>query len=119
MTTEEKKLIGMFLGWEVITYKGQDTFDGHKTCKNIGEKINRFGKNLSFTGCFVKDIEYPFETDWGFLMILVKECFDRQPPEKPHMYFKHIKEIQDSLLTINRISTYEACIEFIRWYNNK
>jgi hypothetical protein len=114
MTTEQKKAIGIFLGFEVIQYKGQDTFNKHSSCRTIGELKEYLGIDfdLEYTGRFVKDINYPYETDYNYLMILVRKILalnvDNDCKCRVNFY-----------LGGSKISNlFEAVIDFIEWYNS-
>ena len=80
--TEQKKiettvLIAEFMGYEVIPYQGnvyKPIYNGHKHAKIIGEQKKLWnGLSLHFTGRFTECVEYPFDTDFSYLIPIIRE----------------------------------------------
>jgi len=80
--TEQKKientvLIAEFMGYEVIPYQGnvyKPIYNGHKHTKIIGEQEKLWnGLSLQFTGRFTECVKYPFDTDFSYLIPVIKQ----------------------------------------------
>jgi hypothetical protein len=62
-----------------------------------------------------KEANLPFNTDWNWLMPVVSKCF-----EYGELDNEHRDQIIASLSGVIDIEdTYQACLEFIQWYNNQ
>lgn len=116
MTTEEKKLIGEFLGWKVISYNWHDTFDGNEFCKTIGDIKRKYGRYLEYTGRHVDDTNFDYENDWNLLMMLSEQCVIRN---EPFLYddMIYIQLIEESLVNFHKENLFKSIINFIKWYN--
>lgn len=117
MTTEEKKLIGEFLGWKVISYKGRDTFDGHQTCRTIGQVKDLLGIFLPYTGIRVTDISIDYENDWNLLMMLSEQCVIREDAYEFDDHYEQLERIDEALLKYHKENLFKAIINYIKWYN--
>ena len=74
---EINRLIAEFMGYEVINYKGKPTYNGNEYAKTFGEKRKLWGGlDLHFTGRLVRDVEYPFNTDFNYLLPVIKKLED-------------------------------------------
>ncbi len=56
-----------------------------------------------------------YSTDWNWLMKLVEKCLIGEV-EKPQEIISHI---YDALCNISLSETYNACLRFIKWYNQQ
>ena len=74
LTIEELELVGKYMGYEVINYKGNKTFDINIHAKNIGQNILLWqGANPKFTGRRLKNFDLPIDTDWRYIMPILKQ----------------------------------------------
>jgi len=68
--------IAKFMGYEVIDYQ-HDVFNpiynGNKYAKTIGELAHLWnGLALTFTGRFTNAVKYPFDTDFNYLIPVIR-----------------------------------------------
>ena len=65
-----------FMGYEVIPYQHNEykpIYDGNKFAKTVGEqKALWCGLDLQFTGRFTDKATYPFDTDFNYLIPIIK-----------------------------------------------
>ena len=70
------RFIAEYMGYEVIDYqhnKYQPIYNGNKYAKTVGEQKELWGGlSLEFTGRFVERVQYPFETDFNYLVPVIK-----------------------------------------------
>ena len=59
-----------------------------------------------------------YDSDWNWLMEVVEKCLVGEAEYNEDEAKKAIREIYESLCNINISSVYNACVEFIKWYNN-
>ena len=94
MTTENNKIIAEFMGCIIhIQTKAYLTTDG-----------------------YFHDKDLKFHSDWNWLMEVVEKIYTTKASYNLH------KNIEDAFIykSENRIeSVYNACVEFIKWYNNE
>ena len=70
---ENNRLIAEFMGYEVIQYKGQPTYNSNPCARTIGEQRALWnGLDLEFTGRFVEQVSYPFDTDFNYLLPVIR-----------------------------------------------
>jgi hypothetical protein len=94
-TTENNKLIAEFMG--LIESSISNKFWTEKNSEGFG--IGQL-------------TELKYDTDWNWLMSVVEKILDISLElDSMEMYYN----ITDNIPYIN--STYNACIEFIKWYN--
>ena len=62
---------------------------------------------------------YKYNTDWNWLMEVVEKCLIGEAEHSQDEAKKAISEIYESLCSINISAVYNACIEFIKWYNEQ
>lgn len=69
-------LIAEFMGYEVIPYQGNEykpIFNGNKFAKTVGEQKALWnGLDLQFTGRFTEFVKYPFDTDFNYLLPIIR-----------------------------------------------
>lgn len=69
-------LIAKFMGYETIPYNGNvnvPIFNGNKYAKTVGEQKSLWGGlDLQFTGRFTEKVNYPFDTDFNYLIPVIK-----------------------------------------------
>ena len=69
-------LIAKFMGYEIIPYNGNKDmpiFNGNKYAKTVGQQKSLWGGlDLQFTGRFTKRVSYPFNTDFNYLIPVIK-----------------------------------------------
>jgi hypothetical protein len=70
------RLIAEFMGYEVIPYQHGEynpIYNGNKYAKTIGEQKALWnGLHLEFTGRFVANATYPFDTDFNYLVPVIR-----------------------------------------------
>ncbi len=54
-----------------------------------------------------------FKTDWNCLITMVLKCNEKQIFGSQHL----INAINDALLTCDNETTFNACMDFIIWFN--
>ena len=111
-TTENNKIIAEFMEWEykVLPVYSDDKFLGRKNIYNTPFKKHL--KNKAFTTTFSEN-ELVFHNDWNWLM----EVVEKIKPLVSESEFKY--RIGKHLLNLNIEAVYNACVEFIKWYNEK
>lgn len=69
-------LIAEFMGYETIPYNGNKNvpiYNGNKYAKTVGEEKALWnGLDLQFTGRFTERVKYPFDTDFSYLIPVIK-----------------------------------------------
>ena len=69
-------LIAEFMGYETIPYNGNvnvPIYNGNKYAKTIGEQNALWnGLDLQFTGRFTEKVNYPFDTDFNYLLPVIR-----------------------------------------------
>ena len=60
-----------------------------------------------------------YSKDWNWLMEVVEKCLVGEAEYNEDEAKKAIREIYESLCNINISSVYNACVEFIKWYNKQ
>ena len=58
-----------------------------------------------------------YDSDWNWLMKVVEKCLVGEAEYNEDEAKKAIHEIYESLYNINISSVYNACVKFIKWYN--
>jgi len=70
------RLIAEFMGYEVIPYQHNEyrpIYNGNKYAKTVGEIKKLWGGlDLQHTGRFVENVTYPFDTDFNYLLPVIK-----------------------------------------------
>ena len=74
-TVEKVRMIAEFMGYEVIPYNGdlnKPIYNGNKYAQTIGE-LNKLwgGLDLQFTGRFIENATFPFQTDFNYLLPII------------------------------------------------
>ena len=98
-TIENNKLIAEFMGFQSTSL---GWFDNEEHLINV-EKDNTFD-------------DLKFHKDWNWLMEVAEKCLTVNVDVEP---INHYFIINDALLTININEVYNACVEFIKWYNKQ
>ena len=104
---ENNKLIAEFMGW--------------KENKDMEVKLTSGGITYYFQkndeACIPETMCY--HSDWNWLMKVVEKCLVGEAEYNEDEAKKAIREIYESLCNINISSVYNACVEFIKWYNEQ
>ena len=58
-----------------------------------------------------------YDSDWNWLMEVVEKCLVGEAEYNEDEAKKARREIYESLCNINISSVYNACVKFIKWYN--
>ncbi len=70
------KIIAEFMGYNVIQYNGDESrliYNGNKFANTINKQRELWGGlDLEFTGRFVKSVQYPFNTEFTYLIPVIK-----------------------------------------------
>lgn len=128
-TTENNELLELeqiltFLGINFINYKGKRTSNGHRTAKTIGEIKDFFGKEVMTSGQFIEDIKlWDFKNNWNDLMFLVAKIESLGADiiiraEYTTLIYDEGEQISTLNFNSKIDSVYNACVEFVKWYNN-
>lgn len=68
--------IANFMGYKTIPYNGNintPIYNGNKYAKTVGEQQKLWGGlDLEFTGRFTERVNYPFETDFNYLIPVIR-----------------------------------------------
>jgi hypothetical protein len=74
---EINRVIAEFMNYEIIPYNGNKNrliYNGNKYAKTVGQQKDLWcGLSLEFTGRFVNDVKYPFNTDFNLLIPVIKK----------------------------------------------
>jgi DNA replication protein DnaC len=111
-TIENNKLIAEFMG---------GLFNKHSNKYGIGNaeyitigKLNNVVKAINHYD--IVDLKY--HNNWNWLMEVVEKIESLSEEQKVINFSRQNKSIFDFKLTESKIeATYNACIEFIKWYN--
>jgi len=75
-TAKVNRVIAEFMGYEVIPYqhnKYKPIYNGNKYVKTIGEQKALWGGlDLHFTGRFIENVTYPFDSSFNYLIPVIK-----------------------------------------------
>lgn len=123
---ENNKLIAEFLGWENLD----------KTCLNVGEDTFIIDSNLVYDRSYLNlELEdgssvctmcaefLKFNSDWNWLMLAIDkieslpQCEVVIDKDLVEIYYKTYRKSLKGVSTSKIEATYEACVEFIKWYN--
>jgi hypothetical protein len=102
MNTENNKIIAEFMDWKIQ--------------KNPTERF--FGRYKSPIGTWYKEIDLQFHSDWSWLMEVVEKIESLSKNQNVINWSRQNKNIFDLKLTeCKKEAVYNACVEFIKWYN--
>src|SRR6187402_1695153 len=103
MTTENNKIIAEFIGAKLSLYNTKNyELYGVLECINDGEDEQHFFN--------LKEMKFP--SDWNWLIEVIKECYTKE-----HHQNSYYEAIYYALADLNIEAVYNACLEFIKWYN--
>ena len=109
---ENNKIIAEFLEWEF-----DDLSETFETPFLKLVEPQAFGDEQF--SCKLQDFELEFHSDWNWLMKVVEKCLVGEAEYNEDEAKKAIHEIYESLCNINITSVYNACVKFIKWYNEQ
>jgi len=73
---ETNRVIAEFMGYEVIPYQHNEfrpIYNGNRYAKTVGEQKALWGGlDLQFTGRFTEQVKYPFDTDFNYLLPVIR-----------------------------------------------
>ena len=130
--TEETRLIAEFMGYKVINYQHDEQkpiYNGHKYYQTIGELKKLWGGlELEFTGRFIEYVKYPFETDFNYLLPIIKRIEEQGYVVCIAGIKYQVYEVlqEDGMPIISLVcgdlskkceTTYALIIDFIKWFN--
>lgn len=125
MSTEETTLIAVFMGYEIIDYQHNQykpIYNGNKYAKTIGELKNLWGGlELKFTGRFTERVKYPFNTDWNYLIPILKKIREIVNTVLCIHDYECFKELGLALNPYDHTieNVYKSVIDFINWLNKE
>ncbi len=71
------RLIAEFMGYAVIPYQHNEyrpIYNGNPRARTVGDQKALWGGlELQFTGRFVEQVAYPFDTDFNYLLPVIRE----------------------------------------------
>ena len=74
--SKNNRLIAEFMGYEVILYQHGEQkpiYNGNPSARTFGEQKALWnGLELEFTGRFVEYVKYPFDTDFNYLLPVIR-----------------------------------------------
>lgn len=127
------RLIAEFMGYKVIPYNGDQhkvIYNGNDHAKTVGEQKKLWGGlDLEFTGRFVECVQYPFHTDFNYLLPVIKQIEQMNyvvciAGIKYQVY--RVLEEQKPIISLvcgdvgkKTEMVYSLIIDFIEWYNVK
>lgn len=110
--------IALFMGYIVGDYQnqGKPIYNGHKTAKTIGEQKELWGGlELQFTGRFTEYVQYPFNTDWNYIMPVVAKL----EQQKDSYEYEPFLMLRDEVITGRVETTYQEVINCINHLNEQ
>lgn len=128
----ENRLIAEFMGYNIINYNGTEQliYNGNKNAKTVGELKKLWGGlDLNFTGRFVDRVKYPYESDFNYLMPVIRKIEEQGFVVNIAGISCKVHKVLDEKNTIaswvcgdlskkNEI-VYKSVIQFIEWYNTQ
>jgi hypothetical protein len=78
----------------------------------IVQENNYHSANINNCQEVVSELKY--HSDWNWLMEVVKECYNKEHNEN-----NYYEAIYYALADLDIEKVYNACIEFIKWYNEQ
>jgi hypothetical protein len=95
---KDNKLIAEFMGFQQTTL---GWYDAEETLIRV-ESDNTFDT-------------LKFDTDWNWLMQVVEKIFETADLDNDYL-----TDLMNVLWDVpNKEAVYNACVEFVKWYNNK
>lgn len=71
---ENTRLIAEFMGYEIISYKGKLTYNGHISYTKYGDLLKLWqGLEVMFAGRLVDNLIYPFHEDFRYLIPIIQK----------------------------------------------
>lgn len=123
-------LIAEFMGYEIIPYNGSnhEIYNGNKYAKTVGEQKTLWGGlDLQFTGRFTEKATYPFDTDFRYLIPVIRRIEEQGYVVAikgiSYQVYKVLDEQNPIVslvcgdLTKKTEMTCDLIISFIEWYN--
>lgn len=125
------RTIAEYMGYEVIDYqhnKYQPIYNGNKYAKTVGELKKLWGGLvLEFTGRFVENATYPFDTDFNYLIPVIRRIEEQGFVVKiagiRYQVYKLLEEDKPILswvcgdLSKKTEMVCKLITEFIKWHN--
>ena len=99
---KENKLIAEFMEFELQTNPNERWFNQWFTKETLNKPYNSRVEILHF------------DTDWNWLMEVVEKIKQVGKEE-----LKFSIDFELAILTTNKETIYNACVEFIKWYNEQ
>ena len=124
-------IIAGFMGYETIPYNGNvniPIFNGNKYAKTVGEQKALWGGlDLQFTGRFTEKVNYPFDTDFNYLLPVIKRIEEQGYVVAIKGISYQVYKVLDEknpivALVCGNLSkktemTCDLIVSFIEWYN--
>jgi len=131
ITVKNNRLIAEFMGYKIIPYNGDPNkliYNGNNHTRTIGDEKKLWnGLDLNFTGRFVEFVKHPFETDFNYLLPIIRKIEELNyvvciAGIKYQIY--RVLEEQYPIISLvcgdlNKKTqmVYSLVIDFIEWYN--
>jgi hypothetical protein len=113
-TTENNQLIASFLGQTSTNKLIADFMDFVES-----PETNKYWTNKSSEGFGIGElVDLQFDTDWNWLMQVVEKIFKDFYNLNPCPIGLKMK-IEGHIVKANKYEVYNACVEFIKWYNQQ
>jgi len=119
------------MGYEVEDYQHNEfrpIYCRHNSLKTVGEFKNLWnGLDTQIIGRFTEVVSFPFDTDWNYLMAVIKEIGNKTGftlvMEENTSYWVNNGEYIDDEPEFggygNISNILEAVVEFIKWHNQQ
>jgi hypothetical protein len=125
--------IAQYMGYDIIPYQNNELrpiYNENKYAKTYGEKFRLWGGlNLDFTGRFTEHVQYPFNTDFRYLIPVIQRIEEsgyvvavNGINYQIHRIFEQHNPIIDWVCGDLSKKTEMVCriiVEFIKWHNNQ
>lgn len=126
------RIIAEFMGYNVIKYNGTEQliYSGNKYGKTVGELMKLWGGlDLQFTGRFVDRVKYPYETDFNYLLPIIRRIEEQGfvvcIAGIRYQVYKVMDEQNPIIslvcgdLSAKTKMVFNLVIDFLKWYNDQ
>ena len=122
MTTENNKIIAEFMGLKIVGGYLQKYVDNNTEPKQYWEgKPKTFEHQICGWQITHHESKIQYHSDWNWIMEVVEKI--KFKTDCASFNFEDwqslINAIEICLLNLNIQDTYNACLEFIKWYNEQ
>ena len=126
------RLFAEFMGYKVIPYQHNENrpiYNGNKYVKTIGEQKALWGGlDLQFTGRFIENATYPFDTNFNYLIPVIRRIEELgYVVAIARISYKVYRVLEEQTPIISLVcgdlskktkTTCDLLVSFIEWYNH-